>query len=181
MSDSVNSEIIDSGGTSAPKVPIGNRNGGVIGSFFVFICMLAAFLVAGAIFVAVVTTTAKTVLSKPEWLRKSKLVVAKKKEVDLHYTPEISMSGRTNDGNSFIYDIVLVFGFTEKQRLVDAEFARRGLEVQDLLRSFFSMQTARDLHSSNEENLKEELLERINKFLKTGKIDEVLFLRLDVN
>ncbi len=178
MSDS---QIIDSGSTSAPKIPLGNRNGGVLGSFLVFVCMLAAFLVAGAIFVAVVTTTAKTVVSKPEWLRKSKYIAQKKKEVVLYYTPELSMSGRTNDGNSFIYDIVLVFGFTEKQKQVDAELARRGLEVQDLLRSFFSIKTARDLGSANEENLKAQLLERINKFLKTGKIDEVLFLRLDVN
>lgn len=180
MADPVDSQILDPG-NSAPKVPIGNRNGGVIGVFLVVLCMFAAFLVAGAIFIAVVTTTAKTVISKPEWLRKSKVVVAKKKEVDLHYTPEISMSGRTNDGNSFIYDIVLVFGFTEKQKQIDAELARRGLELQDLLRSFFSMQTAKDLRSANEENLKKELIQRINKFLKTGKIENILFLKLDVN
>lgn len=179
MSDTID-QILESG--NKERNPSGaSKNSGWFGMFIVGCFILLAVLVAGTIFVAVVTTTAKTYVSKPAWLRKSHIVIPQRKEVTYDYTPELAISGRTNDGNSYVYDIVLVFGFPAKQKQVDAEFARRGLELQDLLRGFFSLQTARDLAPANEEKLKAQLLERINKFLKTGKIEEILFLRLDVN
>lgn len=179
MSDSID-QILESN-SNISRSSGANKDGGWLGMFIVGLFTFIAFLVAGTIFVAVVTTTAKHYVSKPAWLRKAKVVIPHRKEVNYHYTPELALSGRTNDGSSYIYDIVLVFGFTNKQKQVDAEFARRGLELQDLLRGFFSLQTARDLAPVNEAKLKAELLAKINKFLKTGKIEEVLFLRLDVN
>ena len=158
-----------------------NRSGGFLGFLCVGFFVLCAFLAVGTIFVAVVTTTAKSYISKPKWLRQSEVIIPRRQEINYIYTPEITLSGRTNDGSSYIYDVALVFGFIEKNKVVDIELARRSLELKDLLRGFFSIRTARDLRASNEKELKILLLNEINSFLKKGKIEEVLFLQLDVN
>ncbi|MGL4523933.1 MAG: hypothetical protein ACRCVN_00215 [Spirochaetia bacterium] len=158
-----------------------SRPGGILGnsvlSFFVFI----AFLSAAAILVGIVTTTAKTYVGRPAWLRHTQSRIPKRVEMNYLYTPEIALTGRTNDPGSYVYDIILAFGFSEKGKSIDPEIARRSLELQDLLRSFFSIRSWRDLSPEKEDQLKVELLQRINEFLKTGAVEEVLFLRLDVN
>lgn len=145
--------------------------------------ILVAFLVASALFVGVVTVATKTYLSRPSWMGSLSVTRpgrSRESEQRRIYTPQIVITGRINDGSFSSYEIAVVFGMTERNKLVEAEISRRGVELQDLLRSFFDLRTGSEFAVENEGQLKVGLKKRMNEFLRIGEIDEVLFPYLDV-
>ena len=72
------------------------------------------------------------------------------------------------------------FGYSESlAQALAPELTSRLPAITDLIRGYFSGKRAEDLVFENEENLKLQLKEKINRILTNGPIDVVVFLKLD--
>ena len=60
------------------------------------------------------------------------------------------------------------------------ELTQRKPQLTDFFRKYFSSRTARELDSTNEDRVKEELKSMINELLRNGKVEEVVFTDLQV-
>lgn len=92
--------------------------------------------------------------------------------------PEIR--GRTSDKVPKSFIISMDFGYSESlAQALAPELTSRLPAITDLIRGYFSGKRAEDLVFENEENLKLQLKEKINRILTNGPIDVVVFLKLD--
>ncbi len=90
--------------------------------------------------------------------------------------------GRTSDKNPLSFIIKIDFGYpVEKEASLQTEITQRLPAIQDMVRSYFNGKKAEELMDvANEETLKLQLKEQINRILTYGPIVEVVFTQKDV-
>lgn len=82
---------------------------------------------------------------------------------------------RTADDNPSTVIAKIILGYDENNKAIQTELTKRRTQIKDLTRSYFSSKTEKDLHPKNDEQLKVELLDRINRILVQGKVREIYF------
>ena len=93
--------------------------------------------------------------------------------------PEIR--GRTADKVPQSFIIALDFGYPEDVAVaLDPEITQRLPAIVDLIRSYFNGKKAEELSYENEEFLKLQLKEKINRILTNGPIETVVFTKKDI-
>lgn len=84
--------------------------------------------------------------------------------------------GRTSDKVPQSFIIELALGYPEdKATALEAEITQRLPAIVDLIRSYFNSKKADELSYENEEFLKLQLKEKINRILTNGPIETVVF------
>jgi flagellar FliL protein len=99
--------------------------------------------------------------------------------------PEYSMFSalpviRTTTADSPAYSVVveMVLGYDLNNATAATELTSRLTELQDFLRHYFSSKVHEDLKPEKEENLKQDLIEKINRMMNTAKIRVIYFKQL---
>lgn len=85
------------------------------------------------------------------------------------------INAQTRDDKPQDVSAVVYLGYWYEDTETLTEITLRRLQIRDLIRQFLSQKHARELSIDKEEELKEELRERINAFLNGPGIREVLF------
>lgn len=89
--------------------------------------------------------------------------------------------GRTADKVPQSFIIELDFGYTEEvATALNPEITQRLPAIVDLIRSYFNSKKAEELSYENEEYLKLQLKEKINRILTNGPIEMVVFTKKDI-
>ena len=85
------------------------------------------------------------------------------------------------DPESYIVRVQIILGYKKNDKKVSAEITSHRIELVDSLRNFFSKQTRETLKTSNEKNLRLEILKLINtSVLENQKILDVRFTKMEV-
>lgn len=85
------------------------------------------------------------------------------------------------DPEPYIVRVQIVLGYKKNDKKVSNEITSHRIELVDSLRNFFSMQTRETLKTSNEKNLRLEILKLINtSVLENQKILDVRFTKMEV-
>ncbi len=88
---------------------------------------------------------------------------------------------RTADASPRSVTVKIELGYDgEKFPNLSEELTRRKPQLTDFFRKYFSSHTARELSSTNEDRVKEELKIRVNELLQNGKIEEAVFTNFQV-
>ena len=90
---------------------------------------------------------------------------------------------RTTTSDPVPYSVVvnLQLGYDMYDNSTATELTARLPELQDHIRTYFRSKSARELLPSNEENLKQEILDNINlRILRTGRVRLINFVQLEV-
>ena len=88
---------------------------------------------------------------------------------------------KTADENPATVSVRLSLGYKKSNKAACTEIANRRIEIVDMLRRFFSEQTANDFKPQNEENLRKNIKDKLNKTIFNEPIiTDVLFTQLDV-
>ncbi|MCL2520210.1 MAG: flagellar basal body-associated FliL family protein [Spirochaetaceae bacterium] len=100
---------------------------------------------------------------------------------DFDFAEPIEIRGRTNDRVPRTFVVTVVLGYRMGETATSEEIMRRRSQLQDLIRSFFSEQSVDDFAASNENQLKAELEQRINRILSRGSVSTILFTNFMVD
>ena len=101
------------------------------------------------------------------------------------YTDIGTVTTRTKDELSHSVSVVMILGYdsknTDPNNTTYMELSGRKFELQDFVRRYFAGKYAEDLTPENEEKLKTEIKEQINKrLLDKGRIRDITFTKFDV-
>jgi flagellar FliL protein len=108
-------------------------------------------------------------------------VYAGRQEVLNWYQAIGSIRTRTSDTIPASIVVDTVFGYTRDDKVVPTELTERQVEIQDMLRRYFSGKTKEELLPQNEDKLQIEIRNAINDdILTNSKIRAVRFVQLDV-
>ncbi|MGL1894691.1 MAG: flagellar basal body-associated FliL family protein [Spirochaetaceae bacterium] len=89
--------------------------------------------------------------------------------------------GRTSDKVPISFIIEIDFGYPEERAAaLSAEITQRLPAIVDLVRSYFSSKKADELSNENEEFLKLQIKEKINRILTNGPIEMVVITKKDM-
>ncbi len=91
-----------------------------------------------------------------------------------------AVRGQTSDETPAIFLVRFSLGYDQNAKDVSAEIGQRQREIQDMVLTYLAGKTAKELSSSNYEDIKANLLGLINKVMKTGKIKAVAFREFSV-
>lgn len=97
-----------------------------------------------------------------------------------YFTTIGEIRARTRDKEPSAVVIKLNVGFDINDKETPNEITSRLYQVRDFLRAYFSMKYADELRPEDEESIKEELRESLNRILSKPSIKEVLFEKFDV-
>lgn len=88
---------------------------------------------------------------------------------------------KTADENPATVSVRLSLGYKKDDKAACTEIENRRIEIVDMLRRFFSEQTASDLRPQNEEILRQNIKDLLNDtILSDSRIRDVRFTQLDV-
>ena len=88
---------------------------------------------------------------------------------------------KTADENPATVSVRLSLGYKKSDKAACTEIANRRIEIVDMLRRFFSEQTANDFKPQNEEILRQNIKDMLNDtILSDSRIRDVRFTQLDV-
>jgi flagellar FliL protein len=97
------------------------------------------------------------------------------------YTDIGPVTTRTKDEINHSVSVVMNIGYDQTDTTAYAELAGRKFELQDFVRRYFASKYAEELRPENEERLKQEIRETLNKrYLETTKVRDITFTRFDV-
>lgn len=87
---------------------------------------------------------------------------------------------RTADETPYTVIARVALGYNPDNKSLYSEIVERTPKLQDLIRSYFTQRTAKEVMPRNEEVVKQELMVRVNQILSSGKIQDVIFLEYNV-
>ena len=88
---------------------------------------------------------------------------------------------KTAESPSALVHVQVSLGYKKSNKAACTEIENRRIEIVDMLRRFFSEQTANDFKPQNEENLRKNIKDKLNKIIFNEPIiTDVLFTQLDV-
>jgi flagellar FliL protein len=84
----------------------------------------------------------------------------------------------TKDPSPYSVVVELVLGYDLNNATAATELTSRLVELQDFIRSYFGNKYNADLQPDKEEQLKQDLMEKINRLLNTAKVRAIFFKQL---
>jgi len=87
---------------------------------------------------------------------------------------------RTTDKEPYSISVDIYLGYESENENVQSYVTSRESQIRDFLRVYFSNKNSIDLRPSNEEQIKNEIMEKINTILPRPVIKEVLFELFDL-
>jgi flagellar FliL protein len=180
MSDSADDNI-DLGGDEGAPEGGGKKKGGGLGVLLPHLLKFVAIGLGALIFIVTVSVITFNILNKGG---KSQTVVPE----DDAYTgtrPQYSMfsalpviRATTKDPTPYSVVVEMVLGYDLNNATAATELTSRIVELQDFTRNYFSNKYNADLQPDKEEQLKQDLIEKINRMMNTAKIRAIFFKQL---
>ena len=97
------------------------------------------------------------------------------------YTDIGTVTTRTKDEMSHNVSVVMNIGYDTTNLTAYSELSQRKFELQDFVRRYFAGKYADDLKPENEERLKQEIKEMLNKrYLENPSVRDITFTKFDV-
>jgi len=97
------------------------------------------------------------------------------------YTDIGTVTTKTKDELSHSVSVVMNIGYDTTDVTAYSELSGRKFELQDFVRRYFAGKYADDLKPENEDRLKQEIKETLNKrFLETARVRDITFTKFDV-
>ena len=89
---------------------------------------------------------------------------------------------RTRTADEVPYTVIarIGLGYDPDNTSLYREIGERNDKLQDLLRSYFTQKTAKEVEAKNEFIVKQDLLIRVNAILANGKVEDVIFYEYNV-
>ncbi|MDR0375221.1 MAG: flagellar basal body-associated FliL family protein [Treponema sp.] len=84
----------------------------------------------------------------------------------------------TKDPSPYSVVVEIVLGYDLNNATAATELTSRLVELQDFVRNYFSNKYNADLQPDKEEQLKHDLLEKLNRHLNTAKVRAIFFKQL---
>jgi flagellar protein FliL len=97
------------------------------------------------------------------------------------YTDIGTVTTKTSDENNYSVSVVMNIGYDTTDTVAYSELSGRKVELQDFVRRYFASKKAEDLTPENEERLKQEIKETLNKrYLENARVRDIAFTKFDV-
>jgi len=97
------------------------------------------------------------------------------------YTDIGTVTTRTRDESGYSVSVVMNIGYDKTDVAAYSELSGRKVELQDFVRRYFAGKLAEDLKPENEERLKTEIKETLNKrYLENARVRDIAFTKFDV-
>jgi flagellar FliL protein len=97
------------------------------------------------------------------------------------YTDIGTVTTRTRDELSHSVSVVMNIGYDQTDVSAYSELSGRKFELQDFVRRYFANKYAEELTPENEEKLKTEIKEQLNKrYLENARVRDITFTKFDV-
>jgi len=104
-----------------------------------------------------------------------------RKPIFAWYTDIGTVTTRTKDEMSHSVSVVMNIGYDQADQTAFSELSGRKFELQDFVRRYFAGKYAEELTPENEERLKQEIKETLNKrYLETARVRDITFTKFDV-
>jgi flagellar protein FliL len=104
-----------------------------------------------------------------------------RKPIFAWYTDIGTVTTRTKDEMSHSVSVVMNIGYDQTDATAYSELSGRKFELQDFVRRYFAGKYAEELKPENEERLKQEIKETLNKrYLETARVRDITFTKFDV-
>jgi len=104
-----------------------------------------------------------------------------RKPIFAWYTDIGTVTTKTRDEMSHSVSVVMNIGYDLTDATAYSELSGRKFELQDFVRRYFAGKYAEELKPENEERLKQEIKETLNKrYLETARVRDITFTKFDV-
>jgi len=104
-----------------------------------------------------------------------------RKPIYAWYTDIGTVTTRTKDELSHSVSVVMNIGYDTDNVTAYSELSGRKFELQDFVRRYFAGKYAEELKPENEERLKQEIKETLNKrYLENPSVRDITFTKFDV-
>lgn len=166
----------------------GQKKIGFVPGLVIQILKWAGIILAGIIFVVTVVVITVNLLFSGQTARQSRIPLSEEYEEtlpELQYYPVMedgeSMRGSTADQPRQTFIVDPYMGYDGENSALESEIINRLIQIRSEMLLYFTGKTADELLGpSNQARVRNELIERINRMLSTGRIQDVAFVRYDV-
>jgi len=188
MSDSNNLDDMEEGEAPEGGAASKKKKGG-LGALLPTILKFAAIGIGALLFIVTVSVITYNIMNsggktQTNVTDPSSPYIGRKPIFDW-YTDIGTVTTKTRDDLPRSVSVVMILGYDNKDadpnNTTYPELSGRKYELQDFVRRYFSGKYADDLKPENEEKLKQEIKEQINKrLLDKGRIRDITFTKFDV-
>lgn len=173
------------GGDEAEMAPLeGEQKGGFLGGALLKILKFAAMGIGAIIFIVTVVIITMRIINRgnqPQGGYEATSEAMQDTPPELTWYDNIpEIRTRTSDENAVTVIVKVNLGYEIEDKKTQTELISRTPRLQDMIRGFFAEKTASQLTPAHEEELKEELKQKINNVLSDGRIREVIFLDFNI-
>jgi flagellar protein FliL len=176
MSDEQQDLNLEDVGAGAEDVG-GPKKGGLLSGMLLTILKWAAIGIGAVIVIVTVTVITFKVISKGNQQQGLAAVSPEYKAQEeplAMYTIE-QIRGQTADDPAAVFLLQLSLGYDTKVPEFSVEIGNRKVQIQDMVLQLISQKTRTELQASRWDELKQELMDRINSMMTTGKVKSVTF------
>ena len=172
------------GGDEGDIAPIeGESKGGFLGGALLKILKFAAMGIGAIIFIVTVVIITMRIMNRGGQSQTAIPISEEYQGTEEQLAwydniPEIRT--RTSDENSVTVIVKVNLGYEMENKVVQTELIARTPRIQDQIRQFFAQKKASQLTPRNEEELKTELKELVNRIMSDGQIKDVIFLDFNI-
>jgi len=164
------------GGSAGPK-----KKGGGLGALLPTLLKFAAIGIGALLFIVTVSVITYNIMNDGGKTQTNvtdpQSPYMGKMPIYSWYTDIGSVTTRAQDNLSV--SVTVYLGYDQADQAASSELSNRRWELQDFIRQYFSKKSAEELQ--NEEKLKQEIREQINKrLLETARIRAITFIKFDV-
>ncbi|WGK68959.1 flagellar basal body-associated FliL family protein [Candidatus Haliotispira prima] len=178
MADDIIEEVAEEDDSGSGKKRKGG--GSIIVKVLVYVLVALIFLIVMVV-VAYVTNRILDSGDRNTQLTKISNDFIVSNPIYTYYDQIPDLRARTADASPRSVTVKIELGYDGETFVnLSEELTRRKPQLTDFFRKYFSSHTARELSSTNENRVKEELKMMINELLQNGKIEEVVFTDFQV-
>ncbi len=153
---------------------------GVLPSLIIKILKWVALALAAIVFIVTVVFITMSIMNKGSQAQSYPTVSPEYSAI-----PEIlgwfavgEIRASTADENSVTAIVDIKLGYDEDNKNLNTEISRRKEQIYEIIRTYFGGKLKVDLKPKDEAGIKQELKDKINLILSTGKIKDVVFIQL---
>ncbi|MBN2509623.1 MAG: flagellar basal body-associated protein FliL [Spirochaetales bacterium] len=169
-------EVAEGPGAEGPR-------GGFLPEIVIKILKIVAMALVAIIFIVTVVIVTMKIMTRGtvnQSYPASSPEYAGEPDILLWYDGIEEIRTRTADANPMTVIVKIMLGYEKNNNALTGELVQRQPPFQAKIRAFFGRKVASELTAKNEEALRQELKETINRDLTTGKIMDVIIMNLQV-
>jgi flagellar FliL protein len=160
----------------------GGERRGIIPAMLLKILKWVAIGIAGIIFIVTVVVITVNIMDRgPQaeaYPSASEEYRGSQPILQWYDIPEIR--GRTADDTPYTVIVDPKLGYELENNKIQSELIARREQIIDIMRQYFSKRKANELTPQHEQEIKEELTERINGIMSSKGIEQIVFLQFNV-